>query len=186
MKRVGKSEKWVTRPRGQKNKNFGTNSNDWCDSRVKKKTESRMLISQQPCGKVVMARVRRLRLAQGKARQTKSNKENRYVIKVMRFKTGNGIRFLRFARTKGCTKPFHWPLISYSIIILILSCTAGLKWNTGKLYYSTVELGYQQFMPFIHRHLYLYLPCLCSVCNAVTVHTHTTNDYPHLHRDSET
>jgi hypothetical protein len=21
---------------------------------------------------------------------------------------------------------------------------AGLKWNTGKLYYSTVELGYQQ------------------------------------------
>ncbi len=27
---------------------------------------------------------------------------------------------------------------------------AGLKWNTGKLYYSTVtvELGYQQFLPF--------------------------------------
>ena len=22
---------------------------------------------------------------------------------------------------------------------------AGLKWNTGNLYYSTVELGYQQF-----------------------------------------
>ena len=22
-------------------------------------------------------------------------------------------------------------------------CKAGLKWNTGKLYYSTVELGYQ-------------------------------------------
>jgi hypothetical protein len=63
--------------------------------------------------------------------------------------TGKGIRFLRFARTKGCTstKPFHWPLISYSLIILILSCTctAGLKWNTGELYYyySTVELGYQ-------------------------------------------
>ncbi len=59
--------------------NFGTNSNDWCDSRVKKKTESRMLmlISQQPCGKVVIARVRKLRLAQGQARQTKSNKENR-------------------------------------------------------------------------------------------------------------
>jgi hypothetical protein len=29
-----------------------------------------------------MARVRRMRLAQGQARQTKSNKENRYVIKV--------------------------------------------------------------------------------------------------------
>jgi hypothetical protein len=79
-----------------------------------------MLISQQPCGKVVMARVRRLRLAQGQTRQTKSNKENRYVIKIVRFKTGKEIRFLRFARTKGCTKPFHWPLISYSIIILIL------------------------------------------------------------------
>jgi hypothetical protein len=39
---------------------FGKKSNDWCDSRVKKKkTESRMLISQQSCGKVVMARVRR-------------------------------------------------------------------------------------------------------------------------------
>jgi hypothetical protein len=24
---------------------------------------------------------------------------------------------------------------------------AGLKWNTGKLYYSTVELGYQQPEP---------------------------------------
>ncbi len=23
---------------------------------------------------------------------------------------------------------------------------ASLKWNTGKLYYSTVELGYQQFL----------------------------------------
>ncbi len=42
---------------------------------------------QQPCSKVVMARVRRLRLAQGQARQTKSNKENRYVIKVMRLNT---------------------------------------------------------------------------------------------------
>ncbi len=28
------------------------------------------------------------------------------------------------------------------------------------------------FMSFIHRHLYL--PCLCSLCNAVTVHTHVT------------
>jgi hypothetical protein len=43
-----------------------------------------MLISQQPCGKVRMARVRRLRLAQGQVRQMKSNKEKRYVIKVMK------------------------------------------------------------------------------------------------------
>jgi hypothetical protein len=28
---------------------------------------------------------------------------------------------------------------------------AGLKWNTGKLYYSTVELGYQQTTPMISR-----------------------------------
>ena len=43
-----------------------------------------VLISQQqqPCGKVVMARVRRLRFAQGQARPTKSNKENGYVIKI--------------------------------------------------------------------------------------------------------
>ncbi len=26
---------------------------------------------------------------------------------------------------------------------------AGLKWNTGKLYYSTVELGYQQCMLYV-------------------------------------
>jgi hypothetical protein len=37
-----------------------------------------------------MARVRRYRLAQGQARQTKSNKENRYVIKVMRLNTKHG------------------------------------------------------------------------------------------------
>ncbi len=33
---------------------------------------------------------------------------------------------------------------------------AGLKWNTGKLYYSTVELGYQQGLdPFPPRCLSL-------------------------------
>ncbi len=58
---------------------------------LKKTTESSMLISQQPCGKVGMARVRRLMLAQGQqVRQTKSNKENRYVIKVMRLNTEGG------------------------------------------------------------------------------------------------
>ncbi len=51
-----------------------------------------MLISQQPCSKVVMARVRRVRLAQGQARQTKSNKENRYVIKVMKLNVEQGRR----------------------------------------------------------------------------------------------
>ncbi len=41
MKRVVKSDKWVTRPKGEKKKHFGekqnfvTKSNDWCDSRVK-------------------------------------------------------------------------------------------------------------------------------------------------------
>ncbi len=56
------------------------------------------------------ARVREYRLVQGQARQTKSKKENRYVIKVMRFKqqTGKRIQFLRFARTKGCINPSHW------------------------------------------------------------------------------
>jgi hypothetical protein len=39
-----------------------------------------------------MARVRRYKLAQGQARQTKSNKENRYVIKikVMRLNVKHG------------------------------------------------------------------------------------------------
>jgi hypothetical protein len=43
-----------------------------------------------------MARVRRYRLAQGQARQTKSNKENRYVIKVMSFnKEGGAVPWVR-------------------------------------------------------------------------------------------
>jgi hypothetical protein len=28
---------------------------------------------------------------------------------------------------------------------------AGLKWNTGKLYYSTVELGYQQYIILLYN-----------------------------------
>ena len=40
------------------------------------------------------------------------------------------------------------------------------------------------FIFFINRHFHL--PCLCSVCNVVTVHTHATDDYPHLHPDSKT
>ena len=43
---------------------------------------------------------------------------------------------------------------------------------------------YSCHLSFIRRHLYL--PCLCSVCYAVTVHTHATNNYSHLHPDSET
>ncbi len=43
-----------------------------------------------------MARARRYRLAQGQARQTKSNKENRYVIKVMRLNTeGDAVPLVR-------------------------------------------------------------------------------------------
>jgi hypothetical protein len=37
-----------------------------------------------------MARVRRYRQAQGQARQAKSKKENRYVIKVMRYEVEHG------------------------------------------------------------------------------------------------
>ncbi len=54
------------------------------------KFKLRMLISQQPCGKVRMARVRRLMLAQEQVRQTKSNKENGYMIKVMRLNKEGG------------------------------------------------------------------------------------------------
>jgi hypothetical protein len=48
-----------------------------------------LLISQHQAtpvqgSKVVMARVRKYRQAQGQARQTKSKKENRYEIKVTR------------------------------------------------------------------------------------------------------
>ncbi len=57
------------------------------------------------------ARVHKHRLAQRQARQVKDKRENRYVIKV------KGKRFLRFVRTKGCNKPFHWLLIIYSILL---------------------------------------------------------------------
>jgi hypothetical protein len=50
------------------------------------------------------------------------------------------IKVIRFNQGRGCTKPFHWLLIIYSIIIIILSCPTALKWNTGKLYCGTVEL----------------------------------------------
>jgi hypothetical protein len=46
---------------------------------------------------MVRARVRKYRLAQGQARQTKSKKENRYVIKVMRLnkKEGDAVPLVR-------------------------------------------------------------------------------------------
>ncbi len=40
---------------------------------------------------VVRAKVRERRQAQRQARQAKIKKKNRYVIKVMRFKTGKGM-----------------------------------------------------------------------------------------------
>ncbi len=51
-----------------------------------------MLISQHPCSKGVRVRWCPRGLPKGKTdrRQTKSNKENRYVIKVIRFKQGRG------------------------------------------------------------------------------------------------
>jgi hypothetical protein len=79
-----KSEKWETRPTGgggggskktlMKNK-IRAERVKWLvrQSSEIKKTESHMLI--------IMARVRRYRLAQGQARQTKSNKENRKQIR---------------------------------------------------------------------------------------------------------
>jgi hypothetical protein len=45
-----------------------------------------MLISQQPCSKVVSARVRKWGLPKGKQDRRKSKKENWYMIKVVRFK----------------------------------------------------------------------------------------------------
>ncbi len=42
------------------------------------------------CSKVVLARVRKCRQAQGQARQTESKRENWYVIKVIKSKPGKG------------------------------------------------------------------------------------------------
>ncbi len=70
-----------------------------------------MLISQHPRSSGVSARVRKSRASQGQARQTKSNRENWYVIKVMKSNREGG-QVLWSARTKGCPKPFNWSIIN--------------------------------------------------------------------------
>ena len=59
---------------------------------------------------VVRAKVRERRQAQRQARQAKSKKKNRYVIKVMN-EHREGEQFLKFARTKGCSPPFNWRVL---------------------------------------------------------------------------
>jgi hypothetical protein len=49
------------------------------------------------------------RPARRQARQAKGKRENRYVLKVMRFKQGGGT-------AEGCSKPFHRAIISYTIL----------------------------------------------------------------------
>ncbi len=70
-----------------------------------------LLIRQHPCSNGVSARVRKSNAGQGQARQTKSNRENRYVIKVMNEHREGG-QVLWSARTKGCLKPFNWSIIN--------------------------------------------------------------------------
>ncbi len=53
---------------------------------------------------------------------------------------------------------------------------AGLKWNTGKLYYSTVELGYQQAIKLIAYHSTFYPPFFAFSHKYITPH-HTV-PYP--------
>jgi hypothetical protein len=54
---------------------------------------------------MVMARIRKRRQAQRQEKQAKSNKENNYVIKVMRLNIRKGGQFLWSARAKGCPNP---------------------------------------------------------------------------------
>ncbi len=57
------------------------------------------------------------RPAQGQARQAKSKKENRYVIKVMRFKQGKGY-ISKVHEKQGIIEPFNWSIINVSIFRL--------------------------------------------------------------------
>ncbi len=82
--------------------------------------------------------------AQGQARQAKSKKENRYVIKVMSLNKEGGQVFW-FARTKGCPKPFHWPLLRTTVLNWTYQCKAGLKWNTGYLLFTIVRYNYKDY-----------------------------------------
>jgi hypothetical protein len=72
------------------------------------------------------ARVRKTKASQGLARQTKSNRENRYVIKVMNEHREGGQVFWS-ARTKGCPKPFNWSIINVLYIYSNLSMQGRFK-----------------------------------------------------------
>jgi hypothetical protein len=52
---------------------------------------------------------RKHRPAQGQARQAKSKRENRYVIKVMKVKQGGGY-ISRVRENQGCIEPFNWSI----------------------------------------------------------------------------
>jgi hypothetical protein len=52
--------------------------------------------------------------------ERKSNRENRYVIKVMKSNRGGG-QVLLSAGTKGCPKPFNWSIINLLYIYSNLS-----------------------------------------------------------------
>jgi hypothetical protein len=66
-----------------------------------------------------------------------------YKVKIQ---TGKGIRFLRFGRTKGCTKPFHWPLIIYSIFII--------TYHNARQVYNGIHVVIPIVLPYYSNYLY--------------------------------
>jgi hypothetical protein len=69
------------------------------------------------------------RPAQGQARQAKSKKENRYVIKAMSLKLGRGYISKVRKNQVPSLLTFNWSIINVSISIFRLTykCKAGLK-----------------------------------------------------------
>ncbi len=55
---------------------------------------------------------------------------------------------------------------------------AGLKWNTGKLYYSTVELGYQHLL---NADTYVSTSTYIHVVYMHTSHIHTYIHHTHTY-----
>jgi hypothetical protein len=85
-----------------------------------------MLISQHPCSNGVSVRISKTKTCQGQARQTKSNRENRYVIKVTNEHREGGQVFWS-ARTKGCPEPFNWSIINVLYVYSNLSMQGRFK-----------------------------------------------------------
>ncbi len=97
------------------------NENDWWEGKKSEKRLKKRL--DHVCWyaiKVRGARVGERRLARRQARQAKSKKENRYVIKVMNEQMEGG-QVLWSARTKGCLKSFNWSIINVLYIYSNLS-----------------------------------------------------------------